>query len=260
MLFDAEPVEACLVQPGVLRCRCPAHAPGIASLQVACDGFVVSDSVAFEYRRAPTTEPSPERALLDRLADVESRLQGPGPPSPAAHLEERLVAYCQVSKLVQFRDSSPCFLFSSIRMNSMIHLFQDAVVRPWRAGAEPLQSGGPTLLHLAAGLGYSRLACALLHWRAENPSSVLDAEVDALRQDSAGLTPLAWACAAGHADTARILYRFVSLSRFFRPFFLQHSIGERPFAQMERNGASREGLSEQNRDRVSGGERSHGDR
>lgn len=97
MLFDAEPVEACLVQPGVLRCRCPAHAPGIASLQVACDGFVVSDSVAFEYRRAPTTEPSPERALLDRLADVESRLQGPGPPSPAAHLEERLVAYCQVS-------------------------------------------------------------------------------------------------------------------------------------------------------------------
>lgn len=96
VLFDAEPVEACLVQPGVLRCRCPAHAPGIASLQVACDGFVVSDSVAFEYRRAPTSEPSPEKALLDRLADVEARLQGPGPPSPAAHLEERLVAYCQV--------------------------------------------------------------------------------------------------------------------------------------------------------------------
>jgi hypothetical protein len=96
VLFDAEPVEACLVQPGVLRCRCPAHAPGIASLQVACDGFVVSDSVAFEYRRAPTSEPSPEKALLDRLADVETRLQGPGPPSPAAHLEERLVAYCQV--------------------------------------------------------------------------------------------------------------------------------------------------------------------
>lgn len=96
VLFDAEPVEACLVQPGVLRCRCPAHAPGIASLQVACDGFVVSDSVAFEYRKPPSSEPSPEKALLDRLADVEARLQGPGPPSPAAHLEERLVAYCQV--------------------------------------------------------------------------------------------------------------------------------------------------------------------
>lgn len=70
--------------------------PSVVSLQVACDGFVVSDSVAFEYRRIPTIEPSPEKALLDRLADVESRLQGPGLPSPAAHLEERLVAYCQV--------------------------------------------------------------------------------------------------------------------------------------------------------------------
>lgn len=201
VLFDAEPVEACLVQPGVLRCRCPAHVPGIASLQVACDGFVVSDSVAFEYRRAPTSEPSPEKALLDRLADVEARLQGPGPPSPAAHLEERLVAYCQVLPIVLLGDSRET-------TNRFVRrIFQDAVVRPWRAGAEPLQSGGPTLLHLAAGLGYSRLACALLHWRAENPSSVLDAEVDALRQDSAGLTPLAWACAAGHADTARILYR-----------------------------------------------------
>lgn len=96
VLFDTEPVEACLVQPGVLRCRCPAHAPGVASLQVACDGFVVSDSVAFEYRKPPTAEPSPEKALLDRLADVETRLQGPGLPHLSTQLEERLVAYCQV--------------------------------------------------------------------------------------------------------------------------------------------------------------------
>lgn len=47
-----------------------------------------------------------------------------------------------------------------------------------------------TLLHLAASLGYSRLVCAMLHWRAENSSLLLETEVDALSQDEFGYTPL----------------------------------------------------------------------
>lgn len=47
-----------------------------------------------------------------------------------------------------------------------------------------------TLLHLAASLGYSRLVCAMLHWRAENSSLLLETEVDALSQDKDGYTPL----------------------------------------------------------------------
>lgn len=47
-----------------------------------------------------------------------------------------------------------------------------------------------TLLHLAASLGYSRLVCAMLHWRAENSSLLLETEVDALSQDDDGFTPL----------------------------------------------------------------------
>lgn len=47
-----------------------------------------------------------------------------------------------------------------------------------------------TLLHLAASLGYSRLVCAMLHWRAENSSLLLETEVDALSQDEDGYTPL----------------------------------------------------------------------
>lgn len=49
---------------------------------------------------------------------------------------------------------------------------------------------GMTLLHLAASLGYSRLVCTMLHWRAENSSMLLDTEVDALSQDDDGFTPL----------------------------------------------------------------------
>lgn len=67
--------------------------------------------------------------------------------------------------------------------------------RIWRHGEELSVSWfashrGMTLLHLAASLGYSRLVCALLHWRAENSSLLLETEVDALSQDEDGYTPL----------------------------------------------------------------------
>lgn len=86
---------------------------------------------------------------------------------------------------------------------------------------------GMTLLHLAASLGYSRLVCAMLHWRAENSSLLLETEVDALSQDEDGFTPLVrflidgsdllliititiqmWACARGHTETAVMLYKW----------------------------------------------------
>lgn len=49
---------------------------------------------------------------------------------------------------------------------------------------------GMTLLHLAAALGYSRLVCTMFTWRSENPSVILETEIDALSQDSDGFTPL----------------------------------------------------------------------
>lgn len=67
---------------------------------------------------------------------------------------------------------------------------------------------GMTLLHLAASLGYARLVCALLHWRAENSSLLLETEVDALSQDEDGFTPLMWACVKGHTETAIMLYKW----------------------------------------------------
>lgn len=67
--------------------------------------------------------------------------------------------------------------------------------RMWRHGEELsvawfASHRGMTLLHLAASLGYSRLVCAMLHWRAENSSLLLETEVDALSQDEDGFTPL----------------------------------------------------------------------
>ncbi|KRT86404.1 Ankyrin repeat-containing protein, partial [Oryctes borbonicus] len=209
VLFDACAVPTTLVQSGVLRCYCPAHEAGLATLQVACDGYVISNSVMFEYKLPPredqisTQEPTTERSndnllkftLLQRLEAVDDRLQIKQEPQDGdvvedtalftqANFEDRLVSYCQT-------------------MTS----------RSWRHGEELSVSWfashrGMTLLHLAASLGYSRLVCAMLHWRAENSSLLLETEVDALSQDEDGYTPLMWACARGHTETAVMLYKW----------------------------------------------------
>jgi hypothetical protein len=49
---------------------------------------------------------------------------------------------------------------------------------------------GMTLLHLAAALGYTRLVLTLIQWKRENPSSILDSEVDPWKADDFGLIPL----------------------------------------------------------------------
>lgn len=55
----------------------------------------------------------------------------------------------------------------------------------WNSGYK-----GMTLLHLASALGYSKLVCTMLGWRADNPSVILETEIDALSQDVMGYTPL----------------------------------------------------------------------
>ena len=52
------------------------------------------------------------------------------------------------------------------------------------------ENKGMTLLHLASALGYTKLVCTMLTWRAENPSVILETEIDALSQDQDGYTPL----------------------------------------------------------------------
>ncbi|CAG7729932.1 unnamed protein product [Allacma fusca] len=49
---------------------------------------------------------------------------------------------------------------------------------------------GLSLLHAAAALGYTRLVFTLIQWKRENPSTVLDLEINPLKLDDFGLTPL----------------------------------------------------------------------
>lgn len=83
VLFDAFPVPTTIVQSGVLRCYCPAHEVGLATLQVACDGYVISNSVIFEYKSPPNVDTACEGtandslyklSLYNRLESIDERL------------------------------------------------------------------------------------------------------------------------------------------------------------------------------------------
>ncbi|ENN70288.1 hypothetical protein YQE_12800, partial [Dendroctonus ponderosae] len=250
VLFDTFPVPTTLVQSGVLRCYCPgmlawvmdsgrnlellsnlAHEAGLATLQVACDGYVISNSVMFEYKLPPkdgqmiAPEPKVERSndnllkftLLQRLEAMDDRLQIKQEPSDndvvedtalftQPNFEDRLVNFCQnmTSRIWKFGEELSVAWFASHRGERSFDAFPGCV--------ESRNFPGMTLLHLAASLGYSRLVCAMLHWRAENSSLLLETEVDALSQDEFGYTPLVgssmWACERGHTETAVMLYKW----------------------------------------------------
>ncbi|EDW35607.1 GL17354 [Drosophila persimilis] len=202
VLFDAQPVPTQMVQEGVLRCYCPAHEAGFVTLQVACGGFLVSNSVMFEYKLslladAPFDASSSNDCLykftlLNRLSTIDDKLQLKTEQEPTTdhtalylepNFEEKLVAYCH--RLTKHAWSMP------------------STVASWSVGLR-----GMTLLHLAAALGYAKLVGAMLNWRAENPHIILETELDALSQDVYGFTPLAWSCVRGHVECSLLLYKW----------------------------------------------------
>lgn len=84
VLFDSLPVQTILVQEGVLRCYCPAHEVGFATLQVSCESVVISNSVMFEYKTSPCPEAPFDSTsndclykftLLNRLSSINEKMQ-----------------------------------------------------------------------------------------------------------------------------------------------------------------------------------------
>lgn len=201
VLFDSQPVPTVLVQEGVLRCYCPSHEVGYATLQVSCDSFVISDSVMFEYKMmscqeapfdANTNDCLYKFSLYSRLSSIEETMQAKGETvtetasqqtfSLQGNLEEKLVGYCNQLMTMCWQTSSS----------------------NWHAGYK-----GMTLLHLAAALGYNKLACALLNWRSENPNIILETEIDAFSQDSHGYTPLVRSCSKMLLEDFFFKYEFL---------------------------------------------------
>ncbi|XP_056299114.1 calmodulin-binding transcription activator 2 isoform X5 [Pseudoliparis swirei] len=248
-VFDQNSVNASMIQPGVLRCYCPAHQAGLVVLQVLESGGSVSSSVLFEYRaRNASSRPSSQldwlslddnqfrMSILERLEQMERKMADmaaqdnnnkqqqqhprgsqqatpPPPPLPEDHeqwFERRIVGVCE----------------RMIRGGR------------WRGGGggggggeeerlhHSVRHRGMTLLHLAAAQGYTHLIHTLIHWRSVTTDSLdLEQEVDPLNIDHFSCTPLMWACALGHQRAAALLYRWNSSA-----LGLPDSLGRLPLA------------------------------
>ncbi|GBP61341.1 Calmodulin-binding transcription activator 1 [Eumeta japonica] len=193
VLFDNFPVPSILVQNGLLRCYCPAHEAGLAALQVARGGRVVSDTVVFEYKAGPApVSSSPASApppsldlqkftLLQRLQRLHGRLQVKLEPIDDSNQIEDVQLYTNPKfedRLVTF-----CRAISSRTSNTSLEGYN----------SEPGE-GGSTVLHLAAGLGYTELTTTLLRWRQDDHSLPLEKEVNLAARDHENYTPLFSPC------------------------------------------------------------------
>ncbi|XP_066493573.1 calmodulin-binding transcription activator 1-like [Tiliqua scincoides] len=242
-LFDQISVPASLIQPGVLRCYCPAHDTGLVTLQVAVSNQIISNSVVFEYKaRALPTLPSSQHdwlslddnqfrmSILERLEQMERRMAemtgsqqhkqgvggGGGTSTSNGGSQAQCVAgaaalgNCFESRVVVVCEkmmSRACWAQSK-------HLIHSKTFR------------GMTLLHLAAAQGYATLIQTLLKWRTKHADSIdLELEVDPLNVDHFSCTPLMWACALGHLDAAVVLYKWDR-----RAISIPDSLGRLPLA------------------------------
>ncbi|XP_029381886.1 calmodulin-binding transcription activator 2 isoform X2 [Echeneis naucrates] len=255
-VFDQSTVPASLIQPGVLRCYCPAHEAGLVCLQVLESGGSVSSSVLFEYRaRNASSLPSSQldwlslddnqfrMSILERLEQMERRMaemaardnnhqqqhqqhhgnQLATPPPPALPEDQD-----QSSQWFERRIVGVC--------ERMMRIGR------WGGGGggrerlhHSIRHRGMTLLHLAAAQGYTHLIRTLIHWRSVNSDSLdLEQEVDPLNVDHFSCTPLMWACALGHQRAAELLYRWNSLA-----LGIPDSLGRLPLAVARSRGHTR---------------------
>ncbi|XP_044276805.1 calmodulin-binding transcription activator 1 [Varanus komodoensis] len=243
-LFDQISVPASLIQPGVLRCYCPAHDTGLVTLQVAFNNQIISNSVVFEYKaRALPSLPSSQHdwlslddnqfrmSILERLEQMERRMaemtgsqqHKPGGGGSGGGSNGGSQAQC-VSGAAAAAALGTCF------ESRVVVVCEKMMNRAcWTKSKHLIHSKtfrGMTLLHLAAAQGYATLIQTLLKWRTKHADSIdLELEVDPLNVDHFSCTPLMWACALGHMDAAVVLYKWDR-----RAISIPDSLGRLPLA------------------------------
>ncbi|XP_072569495.1 calmodulin-binding transcription activator 1 isoform X6 [Paramormyrops kingsleyae] len=250
-LFDQISVPASLIQPGVLRCYCPAHDTGLVTLQVAVSNQIISNSVVFEYKaRALPSLPSSQHdwlslddnqfrmSILERLEQMERRMAemaghhqqgGGGASGPGGGAGDGGGGNGSSGGGSSSQSQAQGPAGSSFESRVVVVCEKMMNRTCWAKSKHLIHSKtfrGMTLLHLAAGQGYATLIQTLIKWRTKHADSIdLELEVDPLNVDHFSCTPLMWACALGHLEAAVVLYKWDR-----RALAIPDSLGRLPLA------------------------------
>ena len=192
-----------LIQNGVLRCFCPAHAPGKVSVCVLVDDVVISKSVEFEYVDTEDLDEDVPEGGHDWLKIKDEDLR--------SLLLERIEAMIDI-----FDVSNTLPRFQGMICNSID--IEDTLVNVCESMSK-MQDHLPgnieyksenvmSLLHLSAALGFTKLIQSLCNWVETNANIIIQQEADPCKYDQFQLTPLMWACAKGKFDSVCVLIQW----------------------------------------------------
>uniref|UniRef100_A0A672NF00 Calmodulin binding transcription activator 2 n=1 Tax=Sinocyclocheilus grahami TaxID=75366 RepID=A0A672NF00_SINGR len=220
-VFDQSRVPASLIQPGVLRCYCPAHEAGLVALHVLKDSSAVSSSVLFEYRaRNASSLPSSQLDWLS-LDDNQFRM------SILERLEQMERRMAEMSNNNQQNQHMNHYHQQLSRNQSHICIFKYLISLLF-----VYRHFGQCVFCLMMFVCVS-LSCVFIRSISVN-SLDLEQEVDPLNVDHFSCTPLMWACALGHQAAAVLLYRWSSAA-----LGIPDSLGRLPLAVAHSRGHTR---------------------
>ena len=208
-------VPATILQPGLIKCYCPANEqPGVVELAVLCDDGVKSHPINFFYRSPQQEFFLNQNELLVgndtnviakvQLLDLLQQLKDTIHPDLRLSLDNIALP---ISSSAQSKNT--CSTTELLAVAILTEITSN--LPPPEFYTQTVQSNDGnnwTLLHFAAALGYTFFAEHLLDLQLEAKlPPILEHQADTECKDNAGMTPLHIACLKGNMETAVGLFR-----------------------------------------------------
>ena len=209
-LFGQCPVDAELVQNGVLRCYSPKHKPGTVTLSVFCNNVQLTEQVDFTFVESSEKCSSEEKIdhnewlsisdssfvqlLVERISFIADMVTGEGQHD--AHkiiIPNTTTTEGTTTINVEDKLGDLCKLLMTVNVDIDFEYKVDETM---------------TVLHLASALGYIKLIQLLMNWVESNPNKIIQAEASPTTHDQFSLIPIMWSSAKGHFNTTCVLHQW----------------------------------------------------